>query len=126
MLAGWMVARWASRRLDAPMRETGGVSLADLEEMVARREDQLPSLAWSLAPVLTPILLIAGASFLGVLGAREHWPAAYAVRRIHRQPQSSPWSSAPALAVVLVMRQRELEHGQGDARSSGRPSPPRA
>src|SRR5688572_17809366 len=77
-LAGWMVARWASRRLDAPMRETGGVSLADLEEMVTRREDQLPSLAWSLAPVLLPIALIAGASFFGLIGGREMAPGLFA------------------------------------------------
>ncbi len=69
-LIGWAVARWAARRLDAPMRETGGVSLAELEANVARREEELPSLAWSLAPVLVPIALIAGASFLGVLRAR--------------------------------------------------------
>ena len=78
-LAGWMVARWASRRLDAPMRETGGVALADLEQMVARREDQLPSLTWSLIPVLLPIALIGGASFFAVLGGHQLSPALFAI-----------------------------------------------
>lgn len=106
MLAGWGVARWASRRLDAPMRETGGVSIDDLKAMVARREDQLPSLVWSLAPVLTPIALIAGASFFGVLGAREFAPGAFAMLEFLGNRIIALVIGA-ALAVWLVMRQRK-------------------
>jgi GntP family gluconate:H+ symporter len=106
MLVGWTVARWTSRRLDVPMRETGGVSLNDLEEMVARREDQLPSLAWSLAPVLTPIVLIAGASFFGLLGARDTAPAAFTILEFLGNRIIALVIGA-ALAVTLVMRQRK-------------------
>jgi gluconate:H+ symporter, GntP family len=104
-LAGWAVARWAARRLDAPMRETGGISTADLEEMGVRREEELPSLAWSLAPVLTPIVLIAGASFAGVFGAEQWAPRVFAVLGFvgHR---IFALVLGAALAVWLVMRQR--------------------
>jgi GntP family gluconate:H+ symporter len=106
-LAGWMVARWASRRLDAPMRETGGVALDDLEQMVARTEDQLPSLAWSLAPVLLPIGLIGGASFFGVLGGRELSPALFAVLEFVGNRNIALIIGA-ALAVTLLMRHRKF------------------
>jgi GntP family gluconate:H+ symporter len=73
--------------------------------MVARREDQLPSLAWSLAPVLTPIVLIASASFAGVLGARESAPGAFTVLEFFGNRIIALVIGA-ALAVILVMRQR--------------------
>lgn len=106
-LVGWMVARWASRRLDAPMRETGGVSLADLEQMVARREEDLPSLTWSLTPVLLPILLIGGASFLGVFGASEKIPSLFPFLEFIGNRNVALVISA-ALAVMLLMRQRKF------------------
>jgi len=105
---GWLVARWAARRLDVPMRDTGGVSLADLEEMVARREDQLPSLAASLTPVLLPIGLIGGASFLGVLGFKEHSPGIYGVLEFLGNRNVALIIGA-ALAVLLLMRQRRWD-----------------
>src|SRR5688572_9749958 len=111
MLVGWAVARWASRRLDVPMRETGGVSIEDLEAMVARREAQLRSLAWSLAPVLTPIALIAGASFLGVLGARTTAPTAYTILEFLGNRIIALVIGA-ALAVWLVIRQRKWNMAQ--------------
>ncbi len=104
-LAGWAVARFVARRIDAPMRETGGVLLADLEEMVARPEHELPSLAASLAPVLLPIALIGGASFLALLGARERFPAAFAALEFLGNRNVALIVGA-ALAVALLMRQR--------------------
>jgi GntP family gluconate:H+ symporter len=103
-IMGWMVAIWAARRLDVPMRETGGVAMADLEEMVTRREDQLPSLTASLTPVLLPIVLIGGASFLGILGVKESYPAAYAVLEFLGNRNLALVIGA-ALAVALLMRQ---------------------
>lgn len=110
-LVGWQVARWASRRLDAPMRETGGVSLAELEANVARREEELPSLGWSLAPVLAPIALIAGASFAGVLGARAAFPGAFALLEFFGNRIIALVLGA-ALAVGLVMRHRRWNMGE--------------
>lgn len=106
-LAGWMVARWASRRLDAPMRETGGVSLEDLEQMVSRREEELPSLAWSLTPVLLPILLIGGASFLSVFGASEKIPSLFPFFEFIGNRNVALVIGA-GLSVLLLMRQRKF------------------
>ncbi|MHA3775599.1 GntP family permease [Verrucomicrobiota bacterium sgz303538] len=118
-LIGWMVARRIAREVDAPMRETGGVSLPDLEEMVARPEDQLPSLAWSLAPVLVPIVLIGGASFMAVLGGREAFPNAFAVLEFLGNRNVALIIGA-ALAVAVVMKQR----GWSTAKVSEVISPP--
>ncbi len=106
-LCGWQVAIWASRRLDVPMRETGGVPLADLEAMVQRREEELPSLTWSLAPVLLPILLIGAASFFGLVGARDHFPTAFAALEFIGNRNVALVVGA-GLAVWLLMRQRNL------------------
>jgi gluconate:H+ symporter, GntP family len=106
-LAGWMVARWASRRLDAPIRETGGIALADLEQMVAQPEDQLPSLTWSLLPVLLPIGLIGGASFFAVLGADQWSPAFFAILEFVGNRNIALVIGA-ALAVTLLMRHRNF------------------
>jgi GntP family gluconate:H+ symporter len=105
-LVGWMVARWAARRLDAPMRETGGVSLADLESMVEKDERELPSLVWSLAPVLVPIILIGSASFMGVLGGRDAYPNLFAVIEFIGNRNVALMIGA-ILAVTLVARQRK-------------------
>lgn len=106
-LAGWTVARWASRRLDAPMRETGGVSLADLEQMVSRREEELPSLAWSLTPVLLPIILIGGASFLAMFHVNDRFPSVFPFLEFIGNRNVALVIGA-ALAVMLLMRQRKF------------------
>ncbi|MCS7089949.1 MAG: SLC13 family permease [Verrucomicrobiota bacterium] len=61
--AGWQVARWLNRRYDLPMRETPGLSLADLEAIARRPESELPCLVAALGPVLLPLGLISVASF---------------------------------------------------------------
>ncbi len=105
--SGWMVARWASRRLDAPMRDAGGMAVEHLEKMVSRREDELPSLAWSLTPVLLPILLIGGASFLGVFGARERIPSLFPILEFIGNRNIALVLGA-GIAVMLLMRQRKF------------------
>lgn len=102
---GWLVAQFLARRLDVPMRETGGVSLEELEAMVARREEELPSLAVSLCPILLPIILIGSASFLGALGRREDYPALFdAVEFLGNR--NIALVIGAAVAIWLLMRQR--------------------
>jgi GntP family gluconate:H+ symporter len=88
------------------MRETGGVALADLEQMVSRREEELPSLVWSLAPVLLPILLIGGASFLAVFGGKAQFPALFPIVEFIGNRNVALIIGA-GLAVMLLMRQRK-------------------
>ncbi len=65
---GYGVALFLNRRMTVPLREIPGTSLADLEEIVAKPDSQLPGLTASLAPVGLPLLLIGCSSFLKVAG----------------------------------------------------------
>ena len=69
LAVGWFVINWINRKTDVPLVETPGATLADLQAVMDRHEDELPSLFWSLAPVLLPVLLISFASFLMPLRA---------------------------------------------------------
>jgi GntP family gluconate:H+ symporter len=61
--ASWFVAQWLNRRVNIPLRETPGAPLADLKNIVNKREEELPSFFWSILPVILPIFLISLASF---------------------------------------------------------------
>lgn len=64
--AGYFIASFLNRRVPVPLRETPGTSLADLESIIDKRDDQLPGLFLSFAPVILPILLISMSSFMKV------------------------------------------------------------
>lgn len=66
-LAGLAWAKWINARQPVPLREAPGSSLSSLSDVAARREEDLPGFAVSIAPVLLPVILIAAASCLGVL-----------------------------------------------------------
>jgi len=68
----WQVGQLLNARSDIPLRETPGAPLADLQAIVERRDEDLPSLGWSLMPVLLPVLLITVASFLSA--SRQYFP----------------------------------------------------
>ncbi len=59
---GYYVAKWINRRVEIPLREIRGASLADLEGISHKSESELPSFFWSIVPVLLPIFLISLAS----------------------------------------------------------------
>jgi gluconate:H+ symporter, GntP family len=65
-LVGYYLAKWLDRRMEVPLREVPGVTLEELEVISSKPESQLPSFAWSVAPVLLPILLIGAGSILKV------------------------------------------------------------
>ncbi|MFM9093217.1 MAG: GntP family permease, partial [Verrucomicrobiota bacterium] len=64
-LAGLGFSHWINARSPVPLRETAGSSLASLEAVASRREEELPGFLASIAPVALPVILIAAASFLG-------------------------------------------------------------
>ncbi|MDH4452601.1 MAG: SLC13 family permease [Verrucomicrobiota bacterium] len=55
---GFLFSKWLNARTDVPLRESGGVSLQELQGVSAKPESELPSFFWSITPVILPILLI--------------------------------------------------------------------
>lgn len=102
---GWLVAQWAARRLDVPMRETGGISLTELEAMVDRPEHELPNLVVSLLPVLLPLALIGASSFLPFLFPRTDHPGLFTVLDFIGH-KTIALIIGTGLAVGLLMKQR--------------------
>ncbi|RYD19396.1 MAG: hypothetical protein EOP88_19130 [Verrucomicrobiaceae bacterium] len=73
-IVGYFIASWLNRKVDVPLRETPGTSLSDLEDIVNKRDAELPGLGVSLVPVILPILLISLSSFLKVAdGSGATW-----------------------------------------------------
>ena len=68
-LAGLAFARWINVRVPVPVRETSGSTLASLEAVAARPESELPGFWAAIAPVVLPVVLIAGASSVGLFRA---------------------------------------------------------
>lgn len=66
-LAGFGIAVWMNKRWTMPLRETPGSSLRDLESLVNKRDDELPSFVWSMVPIVLPIALISLSSLIKVL-----------------------------------------------------------
>jgi gluconate:H+ symporter, GntP family len=74
MLAGilpaigvWYVAKLINRKVQVPMRETSGASLAEISASMQKKDEELPSFSLSILPVLLPVFLIAVASVLAML-----------------------------------------------------------
>ncbi|MGV3772505.1 MAG: GntP family permease, partial [Verrucomicrobiales bacterium] len=77
-LASYSYMRVVNRRMEIPLRETPGSSLADLQTIVNKPESELPSLFWSIVPVVLPIFLISLASaFAAIKSIRVDYPGLY-------------------------------------------------
>ena len=103
----WAVARRIARKLDAPMRETAGASRAELEAIVARPENELPPLAWAVAPVLAPLVLIGSVTVLKMLGGRATFPELFPVLEFLGD-RNMALLVGVVIALLLVARQRQL------------------
>lgn len=68
-MAGWVYAYAVDRRWPVPLRETPDMPLDALRALAARDSSALPSLWWSLLPVLLPVALIGGQALLATSGA---------------------------------------------------------
>jgi GntP family gluconate:H+ symporter len=67
--AGLWFARWINNRMPVPVREASGSSLASLQEIANRSEDQMPGFLAAIAPVILPVVLIAASSIVGTMRA---------------------------------------------------------
>jgi len=73
MIGGFAYARWANARWPMEVRAGDDMTGDDLKAMAQRDDSELPSLWLSLAPVLVPVILIAGHSVLKqAFGDGEH------------------------------------------------------
>jgi GntP family gluconate:H+ symporter len=63
------LVQWLNRRVPVPVRDVPGASLADLNVIVNRPTADLPAFSVSMLPIVLPVLLIAGASFVGMAQA---------------------------------------------------------
>jgi GntP family gluconate:H+ symporter len=61
-LVGYAYAWWVNQRSPVPLRQVGSVSLEELERTANRPDQELPSLAASLLPILLPVLFITAAT----------------------------------------------------------------
>ncbi len=88
LAVGWFVCKWLNARMDVPMRETPGTTLAELRSIVDKPESELPSFFWSITPVILPIFLISLSSFMVIgkgndafvklFGGKESFAATFA------------------------------------------------
>ena len=100
-LAAWWLARKIAARVAAPLRDSAGVRVADLEATTARPESELPSLLASLLPIILPLGLIGSVSVLSVLQVRVDWLAFLGERHV-------ALLLGAIAAIALVMHQRGL------------------
>ena len=67
-LVGWGYGVLRDKQLEIPLRETPGLSLAELEELAEQADAKLPSFAMSMLPIVLPVLFIASNTAVGALG----------------------------------------------------------
>jgi GntP family gluconate:H+ symporter len=73
--AGWLFALRQNRVLQLPLRETAGLSLAELERVAEAREDMLPRFVPACLPILMPVFLITSNTLASAV-----WPGSPAAR----------------------------------------------
>ena len=66
-VCGWLFAIVRDRQLDVPLRETPGLTLAELETLAQRHEERLPSFFMAMLPIVLPVVLIASNTLAGAL-----------------------------------------------------------
>lgn len=64
VFCGYIYARWANKKWQLPMRDTPDISIDELRNNTDAKSEDLPNIWLSLAPIVLPIILITGATFL--------------------------------------------------------------
>lgn len=67
VLCGYLYALWANAKWELPMRDTPDITIEELEHNAEIKDQDLPGLGLSLLPIVLPILLITGNTFLGMV-----------------------------------------------------------
>ncbi len=63
IISGYFYALWANRKWPIEVRDTEDISVEELEATSSRSNEDLPSLWFSILPILLPLLLITGNTF---------------------------------------------------------------
>ena len=72
--AGYLYASWANKRMTIPIRDTGDVTLEELNTLMNKDDSELPPLWLSLLPIVLPLILItANTVARAVSGDTESW-----------------------------------------------------
>jgi GntP family gluconate:H+ symporter len=66
-LCGYVYALWANKRWDLPMRNTPDITIDEIKQNASVEDKDLPGLWLSLLPIVLPILLITGSTYLGMV-----------------------------------------------------------
>ncbi len=61
---GMLYGVWINRRRPAPLRDTTDTSVSNLKAWASKNQNELPSMLLSLAPIVLPIIFIAGDTIL--------------------------------------------------------------
>lgn len=64
------MAKWFDERYNFPMREVAGASKKNLEVIVKKSQEELPSIFLSFLPIVLPIILISAVSLINLLTAQ--------------------------------------------------------
>jgi GntP family gluconate:H+ symporter len=57
-IAGWFYSKYCDNKYDLPLRETPGLTIAELETLAAQQEERLPSFFMSMLPIVLPVIFI--------------------------------------------------------------------
>ncbi len=74
MIGGFMYAHWANNRWPMEVRPGDDMTTEDIKALADRSDDELPNVWLSLAPILLPVLLIAGHSIMKQVIGSEPTP----------------------------------------------------
>jgi GntP family gluconate:H+ symporter len=64
---GYLYAAWANKRWTIPLRDTGDISMLELNALMNKEDRDLPSMWLSLTPILLPLILISANTFTKAL-----------------------------------------------------------
>ncbi|MDE0860559.1 MAG: SLC13 family permease [Akkermansiaceae bacterium] len=103
---GYTYARWANARFNIPFREM------DAPEVESDEEKELPGLGWSLLPILLPLVLISGGTFVKMKGDMPDWLVTLSDKNV-------AMALGAGVAMILASRFCELKKVVHEALSSG-------